>query len=184
MTYDPERHHRHSIRLKNYDYAEAGAYLVTVCIERRECLLGEIIDGQMAVNEWGQVAGEVWEQIAERWPTVDLDVSVVMPNHTHGIVILRDEGQAGEEGSDGTEGGGTPPLQIRAKPTLGAVVAYWKYQTSKRINAARQTPGTRVWQRNFHDRIIRSEEMLDNTRAYITHNPARWGEDVDNPVNV
>lgn len=194
MTYDPERHHRHSIWLKDYDYAEAGAYFVTVCIERRECLLGDVVDGQMAVNDWGRIAGEVWEQIAEHWPTVDLDVSIVMPNHTHGIVILRDKGQIEEgrkedggnrgKGRDEEEGGGTPPLRGQMKPTLGAIVAYWKCQTSKQINAARQTPGTRVWQRNFHDRIIRNEEMLNNMRAYITHNPARWGEDADNPVNA
>ena len=73
---------------------------------------------------------------------------------------------------------------MRAQPTLGAVVAYWKYQTSKRINTARQTPGTRLWQRNYYDRIIRSEEMLDKARTYIAHNPARWGDDADNPLNA
>ena len=154
MAYNPERHHRHSIRVKDYDYAEAGAYFVTVCIEHRECSLGGIVDGQMAINGWGQVAGEVWEQIAEHWPTVDLDAFIVMPNHLHGIVVIRDEGGTREEGE---KGGGTPPLQGKAKPTLGAIIAYWKYQTSKRINAARKTPGTGIWQCSYYDRIIRSE---------------------------
>lgn len=195
MAYNPERHHRRSIRLKNYDYAEAGAYFVTICIEQRECLLGEVIDGQMLVSEWGQIAGEIWEQIAEHWPMVDLDAFVIMPNHLHGIVIIRDEseilqgvaeeeGGGGEEGGAAIEGGGTPPLQGRPKPTLGSVIAYWKYQTSKRINTERQTPGARLWQRNYYDRIIRSAQMLDKARNYIAHNPGRWSEDADNPINM
>ncbi len=179
MGYDPYRHHRHSTRLKEYDYSSEGAYFVTVCVEHRECLLGQVIDGDMTINDWGRVVEDAWKEVAEHWPAVELDAFVVMPNHFHGIVILHTE-------ADGTgkEGGGTLPLQSVAGPTLGAVVAYWKYQTSKKINQIRQTPGLRLWQRNYYDRIIRSEQMLDKARHYVACNPARWAEDTNNPVNL
>jgi len=184
MVYNPERHHRRSIRLKDYDYAEAGANFVTICIEQRECLLGEVVDGKMLIDEAGQIAGEVWEQVAEHWPVVDLDAFVIMPNHLDGIIIIRDESEMVQGGTEERkEGGGTPPLQQRQKPTLGSVVAYWKYQASKRVNMARQTPGARLWQRNYYDPILRSERMLDKARTYIAHNPSRWSEDADNPIN-
>lgn len=180
MEYNPERHHRHSIRLQGYNYAEAGAYFVTVCIEQHECLLGEIVDGQMLLDDWGQIASEIWEQVADHWPSVEIDAFVVMPNHLHGIIIIT-------EGGAEKEGGGTPPLQEvkpPQKPTLGAIMAFWKYQSSKRINEARQTPGMRLWQRNFYEWIIRNEQMLERARNYIANNPGRWDDDADNPINV
>ena len=176
MAFDSDRHHRRSVRLKGYDYAQGGAYFVTVCIQHWECLLGDVVDGQMVLSEWGLIASEAWERVAQHWPTVGLDGFVVMPNHFHGIVVL-----------GGEEGGGTPPLQgaqVGGGPTLGAVFAYWKYQTSKAINEMRQSPGARLWQRSFHDRVIRNDWMLTRGRAYIANNPVRWPEDVHNPANI
>lgn len=82
------RRGRRSIRLKGYDYAQAGAYFVTICTQNRDCLFGDIVDGEMVLNDAGRMAQREWEQLPNRFPLVDLDVYVVMPNHLHGIVII------------------------------------------------------------------------------------------------
>jgi putative transposase len=88
MTYNPEIHHRRSIRLKDYDYSQSGAYFVTVCAWKKECLFGEIKNGKVSYNEAGQVLADVWCNLLGRFPSIDLDEFVIMPNHVHGIVIL------------------------------------------------------------------------------------------------
>ena len=88
MTYDPERHHRRSIRLKGYDYAQAGAYFVTVCAEGRECSFGTIIDGVMRLNDAGRMVERWWLELNNKYPTVDTDEYSVMPNHFHGVIVI------------------------------------------------------------------------------------------------
>ena len=88
MVYDPQKHQRRSIRLKGYDYSQPGAYFVTICTQNRESLLGEIVEGGMILNEYGQVVAGCWVWLAKQYPYVQLDEWVVMPNHAHGIVIL------------------------------------------------------------------------------------------------
>jgi REP element-mobilizing transposase RayT len=87
MAMNHGRHHRRSVRLKGYDYAQAGAYFVTICTQNRECLFGDVTDGQVRLNEWGQVVADSWLWLSDRYPYV-LDEWVVMPNHLHGIMIL------------------------------------------------------------------------------------------------
>src|SRR3989304_1885280 len=88
MTYDPERHHRKSIRLPGYDYTQAGAYFVTICTQSRECMLGDVVEGQIALADPGRMVESVWRDLPEHSPGVSLDEFVVMPNHLHGIIIL------------------------------------------------------------------------------------------------
>jgi REP element-mobilizing transposase RayT len=97
MQYDPDKHHptgtlrsRRSIRLKGYDYAEAGAYFVTICAQNRECLFGAIVDGEMRMNNARKMLARWWEELPRKFPSVELDEFVVMPNHFHGIVTLAD----------------------------------------------------------------------------------------------
>jgi putative transposase len=90
MTYDPEKHHRRSIRLKGYDYTQPGAYFITICTRGRECLFGEIIDGEMHLNEAGQIVVQTWQDLPNHISNVQLDAFVVMPNHVHGIIIITD----------------------------------------------------------------------------------------------
>ena len=80
-------------------------------------------------------------------------------------------------------GGETPPLQI-AKPTLGQIVAYYKYQTTKHINQVRDNTGTPFWQRSFYDHVIRDQAELDTIRRYVVENPLKWDLDRDNPANI
>ena len=83
-----DTHHRRSIRLQGYNYAQAGAYFVTICTQNRECLLGKVVGGEMALNDAGRIAQEMWNRLPGRFPTVELDQFVVMPNHLRGILVL------------------------------------------------------------------------------------------------
>ena len=88
--FNPEIHHRRSIRLKDYDYAQPGAYFVTICVYRRECLLGEIIEGEIRSNEFGEIVKNVWNDLPNHYQHVVLGEFCVMPNHIHGIIVLTD----------------------------------------------------------------------------------------------
>ena len=88
MTFDPDKHHRRSLRLKDYDYSRAGAYFVTICTHGRECLFGEIMDGEMRLNDAGQAAQADWVRLPERFQSIELDEFVIMPNHLHGVILV------------------------------------------------------------------------------------------------
>jgi REP element-mobilizing transposase RayT len=182
--FDPKIHHRRSIRLKGYDYAQAGAYFVTVVTHGRECLFGEVVDGEMILNEYGTVVQKWWNDISAHFPGVELGEFVVMPNHVHGIIIIHGRGAVPAPYLTTEEqGGGTPPLQ--KIPTLGQIVGYFKYKSTKEMNLL-EAPGviTRFWQRNYYERIIRNEREMDAIWAYIEANPSAWAEDAENVQNV
>jgi REP element-mobilizing transposase RayT len=88
MTYNPDIHHRHSIRLKGYDYSRQGLYFVTICIQNRKCLFGEIINDAMILNECGQIVQMVWDELPQHYANIQLDKFVIMPNHVHGIILI------------------------------------------------------------------------------------------------
>ena len=87
--FDPKKHHRRSIRLKGYDYSQAGAYYVTIVTYQRDCLFGEILNKEMSLNDFGKIAVECWRAIPEHFPFVELGAYVIMPNHVHGIIVIR-----------------------------------------------------------------------------------------------
>ena len=169
---------RGSLQQQDYDYAQTGAYFVTVCAQDRACLFGAIVDGQMRLNAAGREAGQCWLQIPRHFPNVELDEFVVMPNHLHGIVALGDGGR------------GTacraPTVERFGKPISGSlptVLRSFKSAVTKRINALQETPGAAVWQRNYYEHIIRDEASLHGIREYIVNNPLQWALDRENPTN-
>lgn len=172
-------HHRHSIRLPGYNYSRSGVYFVTLCVQNGVCLFGEIADGEMILNSLGMLASEEWLKSAEIRPGVGLDDFVVMPNHFHGIVVL--PSQATDPNRQGAHC--CAPLQRRPR-SLGSLVAEFKAITTKRINELHQAPGTRIWQRNFHDRVIRDDGELIRIRNYIISNPLNWLKDEYHPLNL
>jgi putative transposase len=153
-----------SIRLRGYDYSQAGAYFVTICTQDRACLFGKILNGMLRLNSNGECIMRCWEGITEHFPGVELDALVVMPNHMHGIVVLADSLPNDPE-----------------RPTLGRIVAYFKYQSTKAINHANSIASGRIWQRNYYERIIRSEQALQTVREYIAKNSLRWEADQLHP---
>ncbi len=88
MKYNPHIHNRRSIRLKGFDYSQAGAYFVTICVQHRKCLFGDVVDGKMILNDAGKMVQTVWDEIPQKYPGVQTNGFVVMPNHIHGIIGL------------------------------------------------------------------------------------------------
>jgi REP element-mobilizing transposase RayT len=178
MTYDPDIHHRRSIRLKGYDYSRAGAYFITICTHGRECLLGDVVDGEMRSNEYGDIVCDEWLKLPKRYPDIKLDAFGVMPNHTHAIITIHAVVGAIHE----------LPLRNDTKHRrtmlIPKIVGYVKTNTAKRINLSRNTHGTRVWQRNYHEHVIRDETDLSRIREYIVNNPRKWDMDSENPYNT
>ena len=175
--------HRQSIRLENYDYSSNGAYFVTICTAQRLHLFGEISNAIMELHDFGKIAHNCWLELPNHFPQILLDEFVVMPNHVHGIVLIQSE-QLGEPIAVGARH--ASPLHGHAafrgvqKGSLGAIVGSFKSVVTKRINEARASPGEVVWQRNYFDRIVRSDEQLIAARAYIVNNPLGWALDVLN----
>jgi putative transposase len=162
MTFDPDRYHRRSIRLPGYDYRSPGAYFVTIVCRDRAQLMNDAV--------FRTAAEESWLWLADRHQYVDLDAFIAMPNHIHGIIVIRDTGGGGSRTAPTT----TPP-----KP-LGRLVGAFKTTSTKRINEIRETPGLPVWQRNYYEHIIRNEIELEEIRQYILDNPSRWDDDPEN----
>lgn len=177
MTYDPEHHHRRSIRLKGYDYSQPGAYFVTICTQNRACLFGDVVDGKMRLNDIGRIVEQCWYHIPVHFAHVQLDAFMVMPNHVHGIIVLVDSGNVGATHAS--------PLPTRPRgpqrKSIASIVGSFKSTVTKRINDYRGTPGLPVWQRNYYEHIIRDEQSLIRIREYIANNPFQWALDRENP---
>jgi MSHA biogenesis protein MshO len=161
---------RRSLRLPGYDYSQAGAYFVTLCVEKRCALLGEVVGGNMQLNDAGRMIEQAWLELAEHYPGVKVDVCQIMPNHFHGIIWL--------EGLTGAHGGA--PLRGKQPPFfLGDIIKRFKTYTTHLYIAGvskegwRQFPG-RLWQRGYFDHVIRNEQDLEDTRNYIVNNPQKW----------
>lgn len=171
MKYDPKKHHRRSIRLKGYDYSQAGAYFVTIDVQNGECLFGEIVNGEMILNEAGKMIDEQWNALRERFPNADLDVYQIMPDHFHGIIVIL-----------GMPVMALPDVEeaaLRKLPTLGDMIGAFKSITTHEYilgvgNKNWPRFSKRLWQRNYYEHIIRDEKDLDRIRNYIQANPANW----------
>jgi putative transposase len=91
MKYDPDKHHRRSIRLPGYDYSQSGAYFVTICAYERQCIFGDVVDGQMMLNQYGAIVAETYQWLCQRYPYLRSDEWIVMPNHFHAIMVINDK---------------------------------------------------------------------------------------------
>lgn len=250
MKYNPQVHHRRSIRLKGYDYSQAGAYFITICCHNRLLRFGTIAnaangtDAQMILNEFGQVAYHEWAKLPERFPNVELDVFQIMPNHMHGIIVLTDPGATiavalcnmgvddggideGKKNGDvgatlavalcnmgvdnngpdrtGTNGAGinragaspaptaetattTHGNNVHPLPKIGDIIGAYKslvangcmdlfaHPIETGAVPKYETMG-KVWQRNYHEHIIRNERSYQIISDYIINNPKKWKED-------
>ena len=191
------RHHRRSIRLKNYDYSQEGAYFVTMVTWQREYLFGEIVGGEMMLNKVGKIIEREWLELPKRLRYVELGAYMVMPNHFHGILFIHENVGATRQGQTMSLSGVEPlqtimsdsidgsPLPRGPKPaSLGAIIAQFKSRATKRIWKFSEFKETPIWQRNYYEHIIRDEKDLQNKTDYIEANPLLWDEDNENPVNV
>lgn len=204
-TYNPAIHHRRSIRLKGYDYAQEGLYFITICCKDRLHLFGEIKNGKMILNEFGEKAEECWKEIPNHFPNVALHEYVIMPNHVHGIIEIKFNSKKIEKNlpiesnlNDISKPVGAndflkpvgannhSPLRVlknsnqRDLPhspskTIGSIIRGYKIGVTKWI---RQNSSIReIWQRNYYDHIIQNESSLLRISNYIQNNPKNWKED-------
>ena len=180
MTLYKNRYRIESTRLSNWDYSSPAWYFVTICTKDRRTDFGEIIDGSVRLSAIGGIVSDEWQQTANIRPYVDIDEFVVMPNHIHGIVVIKPLAN-GEEPRVETPRRGvstTPRLQ---KASLGSIIGQFKIACTRRIWAAGFPEFG--WQTRFHDHIIRGGRALTAIREYIANNPAKWALDKENPAN-
>ena len=159
QSHTPTR--RRPLRLPHYDYTSPGAYFLTTCTHRRAPIFGQIADDAMDLNLFGEAAESCWLDLPSHYPNTNLDAFVVMPNHVHAILILEDVS--------------------RPAHGLSEVVRGFKTFSARRINTLRATAGKPIWQRGYHEHIVRGESALQKIRDYIAANPARWAVDRNNP---
>jgi len=202
--HDPLKHSRHAVRWAVCDYAGDGAYFVTLCTVGKVCLFGDAAGEGIHLNEYGKIVQACWKALPKHYVDLKLDAFVVMPNHLHGIIVLGDVGPGPrhtENIYDDPVGAGLQPAQVPtdtqgrvANPPLrddkesrvkrrhgvSEIVRGFKTFSAKRINALRGTQGKSLWQRSFHDRVIRDEDEWRHIYEYIEDNPARWAADREN----
>jgi len=178
MKYVPAKH-RCSIRLKGYDYSQAGAYLVTIVTRNRACLFGDVVHDEVRLSEMGKIVQWTWQDLPNHVRNVQLDAFVVMPNHIHGIIVI----VAGTVVGTGSVRAGSEPAPTTAgirRQGLPEIVRQLKTFSSRRINEHRYTPGVPVWQRNYYEHVIRNGDELNRVREYIVNNPLQWELDREN----
>jgi putative transposase len=204
MTYNPQIHHRRSIRLKGYDYTQKGAYYITIDVLDRTHLFGDIQNGKTVLSEAGKIVYEKWLWLFEEYNYIDYDEWVIMPNHFHGIIIIHDSPNNLNSIPDNfliipndlcSGGSQTPPptvnaqnnIDLRTAPkrkSFGRIVGVFKTMTTKHINILLNTPGKIIWQRDFYEHIIRNEDDLERIQKYIMNNPSKgkkYDEYLGNP---
>ena len=195
MPYNPTIHHRRSIRLKGYDYSQAGMYFVTICCQNHISRFGKIENGEMMLNEFGNIVNNEWQYLTTKYPHITLHEYIIMPNHFHGIVEIGASAGAGfarpdetnarpdetnarpndmgdarpNDMDDGDTGAGKPRPCV---PTLGNIIGYFKYQTTKKIDLP-----VKLWQRNYWEIIIRNDKSYQHIANYIIKNPKKWEND-------
>ena len=155
---------RRSLRAPAYDYTAPGAYFITIVTQHRACPFGWILDDRFHPTPTGDLVNRVWHELPDRFPSLEIDHFVVMPNHVHGLLWLLDAS--------------TSPSEQHV--SLGAVVGAFKSLATREVNALLRRAGS-LWQRNYYERVVRSEAELDAIRKYIDENPLRWALDAENP---
>jgi len=167
--------YRRSIRLREYDYRQAGAYFVTMCTHEKAKLFGTIEQDKLILNDLGHIVVAEWLHIANARSNIHLDFFVVMPNHVHGVIFIIDS--CNDNADLYTAGSRSKASRTLLAGSLGAIVGHFKAAVSRRINKRRSEYGQKIWQRNYHEHIIRNEKSLHEIRNYILENPAKWRDD-------
>jgi len=194
IKFDPEIHHRNSIRLKGYDYSQVGGYYLTIVTYGRKILFGDVVGGEIRVNAMGKIAQECWSEIPVHFPNVGVDVFTVMPNHVHGILFIYENNpvetnsfpSVGARTRRGTiYRAPTPKIEQFGKPMAGSlptVIRTFKASVTRR--AGRELNLSTIWQRNYYEHILRDQADYERIASYILDNPLAWDQDEENPLNL
>ena len=200
MTLYKNKYRIESARLKNWDYSSDGAYYITICVKNRECIFGNINNGKVNLSNMGQVAEQCWQEIPNHFPFVQLDKFVIMPNHVHGIIIIKKTDNithtssmasrvSGESGvfvgpvetqnfaslpSKSPSKSQPPPKYGPQSKNIASIIRGFKIGVTK-FAVNNHIPFQ--WQPRFYDHIIRDENDMNRIHQYIMNNPRNWNED-------
>ena len=178
--FDPQKHHRQSIRLKGYDYTLAGEYYVTIVTHGRAFLFGDVVNGVMVLNDAGKIVEAAWFDLPNHYRHVVLGTFVIMPNHVHAIIILMDMDDVHPTiVGAGLKPAPTEPIKRHGLPEI---VRALKTFSARRINELSNSRGVPVWQRNYYEHIIRNDDDANRIHQYIESNPANWKNDANNTL--
>ena len=197
--HDAGIHHRRSIRVKGYDYAQDGAYFVTICAQSKQCLFGDIAKGEMKLNDVGRMVNDHWIGLKNRFSNIEIDEFIVMPNHFHGIIVIFSVGAGlvsalpehgifpksskGVKQRNGSTEANNTKMRADTRPaptnTVGDMMCAFKSLVAneyiKSVKSGKFPPFEKsVWQRNYYEHIIRDDNDLDRIREYIINNPLNW----------
>ncbi len=185
--YDPRKHYRRSIRLKGYDYSSPGSYFVTMCVQDWVWMFGDVVDGEMSLSPYGKIAARCWEDIPRHFKNALLDEYVIMPNHVHGIIILRyrdeEESQVGVQPVEPRLNNLTTQIEAQNRfqhiipGSICSIIRSYKAAVTKICRESGLADFR--WQRNYYEHIVMNYEALNAIRAYIRNNPAKWSIDHD-----
>jgi len=177
MPYNPNIHHRRSIRLKGYDYSQEGLYFITICCDNRASLFGKIENHEMILNDAGKIANECWLEIPQHFLNVILHEHIIMPNHIHGIIEIGTKNVSLSQPiiDNVEETKNVSPLFKSPSRTIGSIVRGYKIGVTKWFR--NNTDIQKVWQRDYYEHIIRDEKAYFNISNYIINNPAAWNDD-------
>ncbi len=198
---------RRSIRLKDWDYSRTGMYFGTICAQNRVCLFGDVVNGDMRLNDAGRMVEKWWSELNHKFPMVQTDQFAVMPNHVHGIIAIvgaalrvcpHDLPVCPDE--PGAHTGAGAYTNMGAHTGVGAhtsagthigvplprIVQWFKTMTTNEyIRGVKQFGwprfDRRLWQRNYYEHIVRNDDELNRIREYIMNNPLKWELDRENP---
>jgi putative transposase len=193
--------YRHTTRIKGFDYAAPGWYYATICTEERRCIFGEVRDASVILSEIGRRTAACWQAIPVHFPRVTLDAWILMPNHLHSILVIGPQDIAVVGAQHAAPSSSAPPpsrpapllnqaaflkrkpaQRLEVKPgSLGAILRSFKGACTGEMNRLRGYRGPSIWQRNYHEHVIRNEDELNRIRQYIHHNPHQWQTDPENP---
>jgi putative transposase len=190
-----------SARLENWDYGANGAYFITICTDKMQHYFGEVFEREMQLNELGKIAHDLWQEITNQFPYIELGNFVIMPNHMHGILIINKDPQLNnndinprlndDENIDSRIDNETVETRLIASvrickggivgdknpmlhENISRIIRWYKGRCSFEM---RKIHADFRWHSRFHDHIIRNSKSFDTIQMYIENNPSKWGED-------
>ena len=175
-TFPPRRR---TIRFQAFDYSQAACYFVTICSKDNRCIFGHVVDTKMQLNSLGTIVEECLVAVPLHFNNTEIPVHSIMPNHLHAIVVLR-----ANASTVGPAKASNKRAEAFAAPVIGSIptiVRSFKSAVTRAARAALREPSLDVWQRNYFERVIRSDDEFRKTWQYICENPARWDFDPENP---
>ena len=168
--------------MKGYDYSLEGAFFVTIATSQRVCLFGTVDTGKIVLNTYGKIAFEQWVQLKQRFLPCEFPKFIIMPNHVHGIIqIVRGAGEESQMNQVQIHPQRPYDYPHIAVGSLGVIIRAYKASVTFLINAIRGFTNPPIWQRNYHDHIIRNEREYKSIWDYIEANPDAWMDDPLNP---